>query len=707
MTQYLSPLTLAALNTDWMLEHIAQLIAGVIVALAIFFGLRDFSQFSIKRIWAISSVCFSESIRRRVLWITPLAIVGVMIVTQLQRPLDEQDAIRQTTKFCLFTTGLVVMIVTILLACTSLPKEIENRVIFTIVTKPTTRLEIVLGKTLGFARVSAAILLIMGLFTVVYLKVRAWNLERDIAMRLETGAFDQISRPALEHYKAAGLLNAKTFAFATDLQFYSALPEIGADRRFAGAGGDGQILIPFDLDPQMFKDLGNPNVQYHIAIAARIGCEPIPGSKASTKPATQPSPTGLYGPSPLLSSTQPTRQDDAGIPAVAFGILDADEVVITNDLELSETRSFPIKSGEITTVGTEFKPEVITKLANVAKSPGSRRIYLSIAGSDPNFTYSVDSDPVKIAIITETAEGTKPLILSRPADPFNKDAPAAPIFRGGYSRYGQVLNGTAAFGPVAVYRFRQAIPTDGLDHVNFEIRLGIERSGTDNADLKDTITNLSMQIRNITTGKMSDPVTYQPESNRTGFFKFPASAIDGGEFELVLRCTSPQHQIGIRQGGLAMAVTQGNFYFNLFKSLAIFWMLSVLVVSSAIFCSTFLSWPIAVVLCVVVLLGHWGVEQLGDSTKPGLGAAVATDFGFRDPRKARVISGTVETLSKFLNTLALVLPDISQFPATEDIERGISIPHDKLWNATREALSYGLPMLLLGYVVFKNKEVAP
>ena len=61
-----------------------------------------------RRVWAISSVCFAESIRRRVLWITPLAIIGVVIVAQLQRPIDEQDAIRQTMKFCLFTTGLLV-----------------------------------------------------------------------------------------------------------------------------------------------------------------------------------------------------------------------------------------------------------------------------------------------------------------------------------------------------------------------------------------------------------------------------------------------------------------------------------------------------------------------------------------------------------------------------------------------------------------------
>ncbi len=116
-------------------------------------GLKDVLRLSVARIWAVSNVSFTEAIRKRVLWVTPLAIVGVILVSQFQKPVDELDAIRQTTKFCLFATGMLVTLTAILLACTNLPKEIENRVIFTIVTKPTTRLEIVLGKVLGFARV--------------------------------------------------------------------------------------------------------------------------------------------------------------------------------------------------------------------------------------------------------------------------------------------------------------------------------------------------------------------------------------------------------------------------------------------------------------------------------------------------------------------------------------------------------------------------
>ena len=132
----------------------AALICLVVLAIGLAFG--DVQRFRFRRVRAIAGVCFAESIRRKVLWITPLAIIGVIAVTQFTKAADEQDAIRQMAKYCLFATSLIVIIAALILACTNLPREIENRVIYTVVTKPTTRLEIVLGKVLGLRRVSAA-----------------------------------------------------------------------------------------------------------------------------------------------------------------------------------------------------------------------------------------------------------------------------------------------------------------------------------------------------------------------------------------------------------------------------------------------------------------------------------------------------------------------------------------------------------------------
>ena len=66
-----------------------------------------------------------------------------------------------------------------------------------------------------------------------------------------------------------------------------------------------------------------------------------------------------------------------------------------------------------------------------------------------------------------------------------------------------------------------------------------------------------------------------------------------------------------------------------------------------------------------------------------------------------------ETLARTLNYLSAVLPDISQFAASEDMERGLVVPKEKMLIALEELLCYGLAAMSLAYVRFKQVEVAP
>jgi hypothetical protein len=43
----------------------------------------------------------------------------------------------------------------------------------------------------------------------------------------------------------------------------------------------------------------------------------------------------------------------------------------------------------------------------------------------------------------------------------------------------------------------------------------------------------------------------------------------------------------------------------------------------------------------------------------------------------------------------------------EDIERNVSIPAERLEEALGVLLTFGLPLLMLSYLILKNKEVAP
>jgi ABC-type transport system involved in multi-copper enzyme maturation permease subunit len=706
-------------------------IAGAIVVVGLLgLGFRDTTRFSLKRTWAISSVCFDESIRRRVLWITPLAILGVIIVAQLQRPFDEQDAIRQTTKFCLFATGLLVTIAIIILACTNLPREIENRVIYTIVTKPTTRLELIVGKILGFARVSAAILVIMGLFTFGYLHLRAWRLQSYIATRLEAGAVDPASRPTLEHYQQAGLLNAKSFAEPSDLQIYARPPHPGDQWIWMLGNGEQHFVVPFDLKKSDLLPPGIPgapagatglgilvSVDYearHLTTRESQALPPEPASQPTTLPALGPQ---LSHP----ASAPAPAQNPLAPPPIIVQVLDSHLYTLVNPATINQGKPAtvpPYDSGRPAEIF--ITAEGASTLASHLSDDHPTRIYVQVTGTGPGITYKVNNHPVSLYVPGPNGQGR--LIQPAPS-PNDPQQPSPPVFMGRSGTYGQQVRGgngadegdqgatsgaNATDTPVAVFRFRTHRAASAVEDgkVRFEFRGGIENTGEGEAE--DTgVTDVSLTFYNRQSKKELPAIIVKPENGRTSYVSVPADAVAGGNFDVYARCLTSGDWLGVRDDSLRLVTANQPFALNLLKSLVILWLMSLLVIIASVFCSTFLSWPIAVVLALVILLGHWGVTQLGDSLAPGVGNYVATDFGFRDPSTAKVVSKSVEALSKMLSTVSAILPDISKFSATEDIERGVSITWTTLGDSLAVVLIFGLPMTVLAYLFLKNKEVAP
>jgi ABC-type transport system involved in multi-copper enzyme maturation permease subunit len=699
----------------WVDANLHWVIAGLIVVIGLFvIGIKDLVRFSITRAWAISGVSFSESIRRRVLLITPLAILGIIIVSQLQKPVDEADAIRQTIKVAMFATGMVVCIVTIILACTNLPKEIDNRVIYTVVTKPTTRLEIVVGKVLGFARVSATILLIMGVFTWGYLALRAWNMGRMITTRLERGDYTNVHKQTLEHYQRKGLLAARQYSVPAALQVYSRLPDAGsANTRWVFGSSEQDIVVPFMVSPeQLGVGQGQPPqvaLVAHIQTAQRR-LTPAERQEAGDDLAGIPAVTPEEGAGPVNPALKDAASD-APEPRVTFQILDRNLYPVIPSTQINGGKSFALPKGGRGTVEVPLTEDVIKKLVD---APLNGRFYVQILPLTVATQYGItvpesvtpqttlDDLPVSIAVATPAGIGHVPPALGGGPDT------ASILFRGRTGTFGQQIKGGAEQStPVGVYTFRNADVRPGRDNtVEFELRSGIERSG-DSATESDDLTDVKVQVLDASLKPVGEPITVHPESLRTTYFDVPHDQLGNGNFSIAIRSNTPGHWVGLSPTSLQLVVASNSFGYNLFKSLLILWLMSVLVVVVSVFTSTFLSWPIAIVLTVVILLGRWGVEQLGDATGSGIGNQVATDLGFQDPSKAKVVSTTVEGLSKMLNTVSAVLPDISKFEASEDVERGVTLSRDRVFQALGVVGGFGIPLLVLSYIFLKNKEVAP
>jgi ABC-type transport system involved in multi-copper enzyme maturation permease subunit len=713
---------------NWFTGSFGYIIAGVIVLLGLALGLADLMRISPKRIWAIGSVGFRESIRRRVLWVTPLAMLGIIAVSQLSHPFDEQDAIRQTTKYCLFASGIIVVIATLILACTSLPKEIDNRVIYTIVTKPATRLEIVLGKTLGFACTSAAILLIMGIFSYAYLQINAAQLTSSIRARLASLPQSDPSRDTLRHYADEGLLQARVYALPaqggvwgapTGLQMYAKLPDPPSDPYKWIWGNDEQdALFPFAISDDI---LAHPDASlvFTLQIATNqpraltrheIEAE-IHDPTATTRPSTQ----GVkqYPGPPRITVTMLNENGYTVLaPSEMMDALHLTEVKSKDPEAFKDVSWVQLEGSGKRGVGQAIvvaPPKYVQeKIAKVPPAPdGKRRIYLMITGTTLATEYGFGANAVGLSAQVADAAGKPMNIPIASTGAGGRELPA--IFRGRLtSTHYQQLRGDEdrADAPVAVFEIRQPNFVPSGDQVSFEFRTKVERTSDAQTTEAENATHVEAVVRNRKTGFTSPPIEMTADSDRPTFFRAPRAAVEGGDFDIQVRSRTQGHFVGLRPSSVAAVSTSQSFAFNLLKSLVILWMLSVLVVIVSVFCSTFVSWPIAVVLSLVILLGRWCVTQLGDPASP---QQMVTDiFGANaNPVSARVFTDTVGALNKLLTVTAKVLPDLDQFRVTEDIERGISISGRSLIDAVMVLLTFGTVLLIFAYLLLRKKEVAP
>ena len=331
-----------------------------------------------------------------------------------------------------------------------------------------------------------------------------------------------------------------------------------------------------------------------------------------------------------------------------------------------------------------------------------RRIYLHITGGT-GFEYGTGRGMIRLF-----SPRLNRFIDSPPAD--NKQ-PEWPEFHGREMLGAQQLAcGMAGSDlPISIFHFRDAPKVKGSAYP-LELRVGIEGGGSDIAS-GEVPTTAIIDATNVDTGRGTEPISFTIESYHTLYFSLPAELL-GSNFDVHLRCVGPGHylqfhNVGPSVTGLQLVSSAEPFVIDLAKSLLIIWMLSLLVVIIAIFCSTFVSWPIAVVLTSVFLIVHWGATELGDTSTPGLGAQMARDLRIQDAATSKVFGSAVEGLTSLLNGVAKITPDIEQFSAIDDIARNVSIQPVVLLESLDVLGAFGIALTMLAYIILDRKEVAP
>ena len=113
----------------------------------------DLGGLSRRRIWAIARLSFKEAVRRRVLWVLFLfAIVFLFPATWFYfKKVKPEDVLKTNIDVISYAMTFLLCLMAGLLSAFSIPSDIKNLTIHTIVTKPVERFEIVAGRFLGYA----------------------------------------------------------------------------------------------------------------------------------------------------------------------------------------------------------------------------------------------------------------------------------------------------------------------------------------------------------------------------------------------------------------------------------------------------------------------------------------------------------------------------------------------------------------------------
>jgi len=129
-------------------------------ASGLFGGIAQLAQTSPRRVLALAFLAVKEAIQRRV---HVAFIIFVLIVAFAGWYLDQSsdDPSSLYISVVLGFTNLLIVLLSLFLSTFSLPSDIRDRTIYTIVTKPVRPGEIVLGRILGFSAVGTLFLVIM------------------------------------------------------------------------------------------------------------------------------------------------------------------------------------------------------------------------------------------------------------------------------------------------------------------------------------------------------------------------------------------------------------------------------------------------------------------------------------------------------------------------------------------------------------------
>lgn len=117
------------------------------------------------RIWALAVLCMKEGLRNRLFLAFLIVLAALMFPLNWFIPPKVGSELRSAVTWVAPITAAPLVLLSVLLASYALPNDVKNQNLYTIVTKPVERFEVVLGRFLGYLVLLTGVVAVVGLFT--------------------------------------------------------------------------------------------------------------------------------------------------------------------------------------------------------------------------------------------------------------------------------------------------------------------------------------------------------------------------------------------------------------------------------------------------------------------------------------------------------------------------------------------------------------
>ncbi|MGC8642558.1 MAG: hypothetical protein ACP5XB_22100 [Isosphaeraceae bacterium] len=699
---------------------------------------REFYAIRGRRLYSIARLSIHEAFRR--MWAPWVVLIIFGLVLAFTHwfliPPRAAEMGRLFVGTLSLVCSLLVTVMVAILTPLSLPNDIQQQTIHTVVCKPVRRLELVWGRMLGFMAIVTVLVVLFGGVSLFYL----WRQVNTTIVNTEAAALKA------KGYDLVLLSSAKDVGdIPAEGKNLVIVAQVGPDLHFRIFDGNGQKVVdagPRDLKEhaRQIKDLQNQ------LSGLWPPHEPVTWSERDQVISTVTSMVGHTEARP--GNEREYNQLVEGADQLRARM--AARVPVMGSLSFLDSKGNPHAMG--IDVGME-QSTMKQPRSHIEGATPATAIWKYGRVVDP---FSLPGHPIFLNRRINVAEFLPPETIEGLLDRVSgiqekvkedertkqqPDLPAAELAKVNnlLARHNDELKRATSEYEQLLKRAEdleaQAVQADKAGNAQ---QAGELRQQAQELHAEPIKVEMSFNVYRTTKGRVGDPVLAQmevtnPRTLDSSVDIFPIKeyytnqrlidpkilAGSHGELTIEIRCISPTQYLGMAESDLYLLSSSGNFGTNFMKGLFGVWLQAMVLCAIGIFAGTFLSWPVALLTTIAFFFaGQLAYSFLVDFTRQNILGGGPFESLIRlvthdnqmsqlDPTWGVVIAKTLDSLvMPVMSMLVYVVPNFQALDVSNTVADGFAVSWGTMISNTLLALAYALPFSIVGYFILKNREVA-